>query len=106
MFAFYSPISPPPYIGPRNAVLVHGTRDRNLLVRATALLAIAERGDSTLAGEIEPVLEDSLSEAKYTAGAAILRLCAPSDVGKTAEKTKQCCSTYHFGITFHLIHIH
>jgi len=69
------------------AALVNATHDRNWVVRVAALQAIAERGDPTLAGKIEPLLNDSKKEVQYTAAATILRLGARSDAGKTADKT-------------------
>jgi HEAT repeat protein len=67
------------------AALVNATHDRNWVIRVAALQAIAERGDPTLAGKIEPSLNDSKREVKYTAAATILRLGADAD--KTGGKT-------------------
>lgn len=69
------------------AALVNATHDRNWVIRVAALQAIAERGDPTLAGKIEPLLNDSKKEVKYTAAATILRLGALSSAGKTVAKT-------------------
>ena len=52
-----------------------------------ALQAIAERGDPTLVRKIEPLLNDSKKEVKYTAAATILRLGAPSEAGRTERTT-------------------
>jgi HEAT repeat protein len=69
------------------AALVTATHDRHWVIRVAALQAIAERGEPTLVGKIELLLNDSKKEVKYTAAATILRLGAPSDASKTAEKT-------------------
>ncbi len=72
---------------PRTAVaLVNATHDRNWVVRVAALQAIAERGDATASGKIEPLLKDSKLEVRYTAAATIVRLGAPPGSGKTAGK--------------------
>lgn len=56
------------------AALVNATHNRNWVVRVAALEAIAERGDSTASDKIEPLLQDSKLEVKYTAAATIVRL--------------------------------
>ena len=72
---------------PRTATaLVNATHNRNWVVRVAALEAIAERGDPTASGKIEPLLEDSKLEVKYTAAATIVRLSAPPERGKMAGK--------------------
>lgn len=65
------------------AALVNAAHDRNWVIRVAALQAIAERGDPTLAGKIEPLLNDTKKEVKYTAAATILRLGTASEAGKT-----------------------
>jgi HEAT repeat protein len=67
--------------------LVNATHDRNWVIRVAALQAIAERGDPALADEIEPLLNDSKKEVRYTAAATILRLGALSEGEKKAVKT-------------------
>jgi HEAT repeat protein len=57
-----------------DAALVNATHNRNWVVRVAALEAIAQRGDSTAADKIEPLLQDSKLEVKYTAAATIVRL--------------------------------
>jgi HEAT repeat protein len=56
------------------AALVNATHSRNWVVRVAALEAIAERDDSTVSDTIEPLLQDSKLEVKYTAAAAIVSL--------------------------------
>ena len=68
------------------AALVNATHNRNWVVRLAASQAIAERGDPTASGKIEPLLKDSKLEVKYTAAATIVRLGAPPEPGKTAGK--------------------
>jgi HEAT repeat protein len=68
------------------AALVNATHDRNWVIRVAALQAIAERGDPTASGKIEPLLKDSKLEVKYTAAATIVRLAALPDPGKMAGK--------------------
>lgn len=62
--------------------LVHACSDKNWIVRAAALQAIAERGNPSLAPQIELELSDSDDIVRYTAAAAILRL---TQIGQTRK---------------------
>jgi len=56
--------------------LVAATQDKNWVVRAAALEAIAERGDRSLISKIAPSLEDDRDEVRYTGAACVARLSA------------------------------
>jgi HEAT repeat protein len=68
------------------AALVNATHNRNWVVRVAALEAIAERGDSTDSNTIEPLLQDSKLEVKYTAAATIVRLGSRAEPAGTPRK--------------------
>jgi HEAT repeat protein len=65
------------------AMIRAATEDKNHVVRAAALEALARRGNPAVIRRIEPALSDERDAVKYTAAAAILHL---SDV---AERRKQ-----------------
>jgi HEAT repeat protein len=54
--------------------LVEATHDKSWIVRASALDAIAHRGDAALVPDIMEALTDERAEVKYTAAAAIYHL--------------------------------
>jgi HEAT repeat protein len=54
--------------------LVAAVQDKNWLVRAAALEAIAERGDRSLISKVAPSLDDDKDEVRYTGAACIARL--------------------------------
>lgn len=54
--------------------LVKATNDKNWVVRAAAVEAIAQRGDPSLLPKIEPKLSDKHPKVRYTAAAAVIRL--------------------------------
>jgi HEAT repeat protein len=56
--------------------LVAATQDKNWVVRAAALEAIAERGDRSLISKIAPSLDDDKDEVRYTGAACVARLSA------------------------------
>lgn len=64
--------------------LVKATRDRDWIVRAAALEAIAQRGDPSLLPSAENRFSDRNSKVRYTAAAAVIRLSALEPI-KTAR---------------------
>jgi len=66
-----------------DAMIRAATEDKNHLVRAAALDALARRGNPAVINRITPALSDDKDAVKYTAAAAIVHL---SDV---AERRKQ-----------------
>jgi len=61
--------------------LVRATNDKDWIVRAAALEAIAQRGDPSLLPKVEDKLTDKYQKVRYSAAAAVIRL-------STQEKTK------------------
>ncbi|HZQ95010.1 MAG TPA: HEAT repeat domain-containing protein [Candidatus Sulfotelmatobacter sp.] len=61
--------------------LVKATDDKNWIVRAAAVEAIAQRGDPSLLPKVELKLSDRHTKVRYTAAAAVIRLSG-ADVGK------------------------
>jgi HEAT repeat protein len=68
------------------AALVQATRDKDWIVRAAAIEAIAERGDPLLKRKIEFSFFDSNAHVRYTAAAAVIRLTANEESRQEAEK--------------------
>jgi HEAT repeat protein len=56
--------------------LVAATQDKNWVVRAAALEAIAERGDRSLISKIAPSLDDDKDEVRFAGAACVARLSA------------------------------
>lgn len=56
--------------------LVQATNDRNWIVRAAAIEAIAQRGDPSLLPQVELKFADRHPKVRYTAAAAVIRLTA------------------------------
>jgi HEAT repeat protein len=56
--------------------LVQATNDRNWIVRAAAIEAIAQRGDPSLLPQVELKFDDRHPKVRYTAAAAVIRLTA------------------------------
>jgi HEAT repeat protein len=56
--------------------LIAATTDKNWMVRAAALEAIAERGDRSLIPKVAPTLDDDKDEVRYAGAACIARLSA------------------------------
>lgn len=54
--------------------LVRATNDKNWIVRAAAIEAIAQRGDPSLLPKIELKFQDRHPKVRYTAAAAVIRL--------------------------------
>ena len=57
------------------------------MVRASALLAIAKRGDPRLLDAIVPALSDKNRVVRYTASAAVIRLATVADLDKDMNAT-------------------
>jgi HEAT repeat protein len=64
--------------------LVKATNDKNWIVRAAAIEAIAQRGDPSLLPKLAPKLADKHAKVRYTAAAAIIRLSREGEPSKTA----------------------
>jgi len=58
--------------------LVHATRDKNWIVRAAAVEAIARRGDRSLLPKVEERCHDTNAKVRYSAAAAVIRLSSPN----------------------------
>lgn len=57
-------------------VLVKATHDKDWIVRAAALEAIAQRGDASLLPSVETKFSDRNAKVRYSAAAAVIRLSA------------------------------
>jgi HEAT repeat protein len=68
--------------------LVNATGDKNAVIRAAALEALAKRGDPSVLSTVELYLSDQEGEVKYTAAATALRLMAIKQA-RNANKEKQ-----------------
>lgn len=66
--------------------LVQATRDKDWIVRAAAIEAIAERGDASLAAKLELSFFDANAHVRYTAAAAVIRLTTFEEGQKIAAK--------------------
>lgn len=64
--------------------LVKATNDKDWIVRAAAIEAIAERGDASLLPKVEAKFTDRHPKVRYSAAAAVIRLSALED-NKTAK---------------------
>jgi HEAT repeat protein len=67
--------------------LVDAAGDKNWIVRAAALEALARRGDPSVLGTVRLYLSDQEGEVKYAAAGAILRLMDIQD-GRRRTKAK------------------
>ncbi len=70
--------------------MVKATHDKNWIVRAAAMGAIAEREDPSLRDKVEPGFADRNARVRYTAAAAVIRL---SSVADRKEKEKEADKT-------------
>jgi HEAT repeat protein len=68
------------------AALVKATHDKNWIVRAAALEAIAEREDPSLQPKVEPGFADRNALVRFTAAAAVIRLSSVADGHKEKEQ--------------------
>jgi HEAT repeat protein len=65
--------------------LVNATRDKDWIVRAAAVEAIAQRGDPSLLPKVELRFSDKNPKVRYSSAAAVIRLSAVEQT-KTAKK--------------------
>ncbi len=65
--------------------LVNATRDKDWIVRAAAVEAIAQRGDPSLLPKVELRFSDRNPKVRYSSAAAVIRLSAIEQT-KTAKK--------------------
>jgi HEAT repeat protein len=63
------------------------TGDKNWMVRAAALEAIAQRGDASLLPHVAAKLSDKNEKVRYSAAAAVIRLSA-AEPSKTARNSR------------------
>jgi HEAT repeat protein len=68
------------------APLTQAIRDKDWIVRAAAIEAIAERGDPSLKRKLELSFFDSNIHVRYTAAAAVIRLSAIEENEKESHK--------------------
>jgi HEAT repeat protein len=59
--------------------LVRATHDKDWIVRAAAVEAIAQRGDDSLMSKVEPCFADKNAKVRFTAAAAVIRLSGPAE---------------------------
>lgn len=64
--------------------LVNATRDKDWIVRAAAVEAIAQRGDVSLLPKVQQRFSDKNPKVRYSAAAAVIRL-SPAEQTKTAR---------------------
>ena len=67
--------------------LVKATDDKNWMVRAAAVEAIAQRGDATLLPKVEAKFSDKNAKVRYSAAAAVIRL-STVEQSKTAKNDR------------------
>lgn len=67
--------------------LVNATRDKDWIVRAAAIEAIAQRGDPSFLPSIESRFADKNAKVRYTAAAAVIRL-NPAESKHTVRDTE------------------
>jgi HEAT repeat protein len=68
------------------AALCEAIKDKDWIVRAAAIQALAQRGDPGFEGKIELSLFDENAHVRYTAAAAVIRLSAIESKTKVASK--------------------
>lgn len=66
--------------------LVKATNDKDWIVRAAAIEAIAQRGDPSLLPDVQEKFADSHPKVRYSAAAAVIRLSAIEQKPKTTAK--------------------
>jgi len=69
--------------------LVDTLSDKNWVLRAAALEAIAQRGDRSLLPKVVPVMDDEKEDVRYRAAACVLRLSEPPGKKNHLPKTNQ-----------------
>jgi HEAT repeat protein len=65
--------------------LIRAASDKNWIVRASALLAIAKRGDPEFVNAIVPALSDKNGVVRCTAAAAVIRLTTVAERNKDVK---------------------
>ncbi len=68
-----------------SVALTDAMKDKDWIVRAAAIEALAQRGDPTVEGKIEFKLFDDNAHVRYTAAAAIIRLSAVNERKEAAN---------------------
>jgi HEAT repeat protein len=68
--------------------LVHATDDKDWIVRAAAVEAIAQRGDPSLLPKVQRKMADKNPKVRYSAAAAVIRLSA-LEQSKTARNSSR-----------------
>jgi len=68
--------------------LVTATNDKNWIVRAAAIEAIAQRGDPSLMKKVQLKFADKVPKVRYSAAAAVIRLSS-SEPKRTARNAPQ-----------------
>jgi HEAT repeat protein len=68
--------------------LCNATKDKDWIVRAAAVEAIAQRGDASLLPKVEARFSDRNPKVRYSAAAAVIRLSALEQT-KTAKNNRQ-----------------
>ena len=66
--------------------LVNATKDKDWIVRAAAVEAIAQRGDPSLLPKVQQRFSDKNPKVRYSAAAAVIRL-SPTEQTKTARNS-------------------
>src|ERR1700680_3551209 len=66
--------------------LVEATKDKDWIVRAAAVEAIAQRGDPSLLPKVQQRFSDKNPKVRYSAAAAVIRL-SPTEQTKTARNS-------------------
>jgi len=69
--------------------LANATGDKNWIIRAAALEALAQRADPSVLSTVELYLSDQEGEVKYTAAATALRLMAIRQARAVGKETQQ-----------------
>ncbi len=68
--------------------LLKATHDKNWIVRAAAVEAIAQRGDASLSPKVQLSFSDKNAKVRYSAAAAVIRLSAISENRTAKNKNK------------------
>jgi len=66
--------------------LVKATNDKDWMVRAAAVEAIAQRGDASLLPKVEAKFSDKNAKVRYSAAAAVIRLSATDQATAMSER--------------------
>ena len=69
--------------------LADAAGDKNWVVQAAALEALAERGDPSVLARVKRYMSDEKDAVRYTAAAAVLRLSAIKESGAPVKQKKK-----------------